>query len=224
MRSWGKGWVIAISMAAATAGLVSLSITQSPAQAPATGQAVPGLARICRQADFSGVWEANNTANWDLQTHVARSAGWPSPGLTPNSVVLAAPVVALRHPRLGSPVKASWKARRSLICRGRRRERRRTRNTGSTATAEIKCFQPGGAACRCTCRTHFQIIESAKDVMMLFRIRERSAHDPSGPRWIPYPNVAYMGYSTGHWEGDTLVTDLTDFTRRDMVRQGREFP
>src|SRR5580698_2314447 len=77
MRSWGKGWVIATSAAAAVAGA-----------APA------GLGRIAGKPDFSGIWETNNTANWDLQTHKARPMV-AQPGLLPNSVVLAAPVLAL---------------------------------------------------------------------------------------------------------------------------------
>jgi hypothetical protein len=28
----------------------------------------------------------------------------------------------------------------------------------------------------------------------------------------PYPNVGYMGYSVGRFEGDTLVVDVTQFT------------
>src|ERR1700728_2347690 len=86
MKSRGKGWVIAASAAAVTAGLFSL-ITQSapPASAAAVAAGKP---------DFSGIWEANNTANWDLQTHKARPMV-AQPGLLPGSVVLAAPVVAL---------------------------------------------------------------------------------------------------------------------------------
>ena len=94
MRIWGKGWVIAASAAAVTAGLFSL-ITQSapPASAAAvTASAVSG--RIAGKPDFSGIWEANNTANWDLQTHTARPMVG-QPGLLPGSVVLAAPVLAL---------------------------------------------------------------------------------------------------------------------------------
>src|SRR5580692_8400151 len=91
MRYWGKGWAIAISTAALTVGLVSLFLSQSSAQGPAP---LAGLPRFAGKPDFSGIWEANNTANWDLQTHVARPMVG-QPGLTANSVVLAAPVVAL---------------------------------------------------------------------------------------------------------------------------------
>ena len=70
MRLWGKGWVIATSIAVVTVGFYSLALTESRAQAPAG--AIPGLPRIAGKPDFSGIWEANNTANWDLQTHEAR--------------------------------------------------------------------------------------------------------------------------------------------------------
>src|ERR1700691_2481600 len=94
MRSWGKGWVIAASAAAVTAGLFSL-ITQSAPPASAAAVASPATpGRIAGKPDFSGIWEASNTANWDLQTHKARPMV-AQPGVVPNSFVLAAPVLAL---------------------------------------------------------------------------------------------------------------------------------
>src|ERR1700691_6584693 len=92
MRSWGKGWVIAASAAAVTAGLFSLITQSAPPAAAVTAPATPG--RIAGKPDFSGIWEANNTANWDLQTHKARPMV-AQPGVVPGSFVLAAPVLAL---------------------------------------------------------------------------------------------------------------------------------
>src|SRR5690348_9438652 len=90
MQFWGKGWTIALTMAGISIAVFSLVAVQSSAQAPA----VLGLARIAGKPDFSGIWEANNTANWDLQTHEARPMVG-QPGFTPGSTVLAAPVLAL---------------------------------------------------------------------------------------------------------------------------------
>src|SRR5207247_10981983 len=42
--------------------------------------------------DFSGIWQANTAANWDLQTHGARPMV-AQPGVYPAVPVLAAPVV-----------------------------------------------------------------------------------------------------------------------------------
>ena len=63
------------------------------------------------KADLNGVWQAVNTANWDLQEHVART------GL----------VVALGAV-LGASV--SWRAVRSRISRKRQQKRRRILKTG----------------------------------------------------------------------------------------------
>ena len=75
---------------------------------------------------------------------------------------------------------------------------------------EIKCFQPGVP--RAMYMPYpFQIIQSATKVMMVFEFAnaQRTIHLN---KMDEYPNVAYMGYSVGRWEGDTLVVDVTDFT------------
>src|SRR5215469_7207621 len=88
-----KGLAIALSAAAVTAG-VSWLFSQSVPRASAAPVTAPAAGRIAGHPDFSGVWEANNTANWDLLTHEARPLVAQA-GLTPGSVVLAAPVVGL---------------------------------------------------------------------------------------------------------------------------------
>ncbi len=209
MRSWGKGWVIAASAAAVTAGLFSL-ITQSapPASAAAvTGAATSG--RIAGKPDFSGIWETNNTANWDLQTHQARPMVAQA-GVVPNSVVLAAPVLALGSigwvPGGLGVVEGDeipyqpWAAAR----------KKENLDHWLDRDPEIKCFQPGVP--RSMYMPHpFQIIQSATKIMMVFEFAnaERTIHLN---KMEDYPNVAYMGYSVGRWEGDTLVVDVTDFT------------
>src|ERR1700730_9999780 len=90
MRHLGKGCVIATA-AAVTAVVFSL-VTPSAAPVSAAGPDTQG--RIAGKPDFNGIWEANNTANWDLQTHQARPLV-AQPGLVANSQVLAAPVIGL---------------------------------------------------------------------------------------------------------------------------------
>src|ERR1051325_9957460 len=38
-----------------------------------------------------------------------------------------------------------------------------------------------------------------------------------------YPGDAYMGYSVGHWEGDTLVTSVTNFTSYTWFDRAGDF-
>ncbi len=200
MRYWGEGAVIL--MAAMTGGFF-LTATRASAADPGV------LARIGGKPDFSGIWEANNTANWDLQTHEAHPIV-AQQGLTPNSVVLAAPVLAL-----GS---LGWVPAGQGIVEGEEipylpwaaARKKENLEHWIDRDPEIKCFQPGVP--RAMYMPHpFQIIQSATNLMMVFEFAnaQRTIHLA---KMDPYPNVAYMGYSVGRWEGDTLVVDVTDFT------------
>ena len=60
----------------------------------AFGADTSSLARIAGKPDFNGIWQANNTANWDLQNHAPRPMV-SQLGIVAGSSVLAAPVVAL---------------------------------------------------------------------------------------------------------------------------------
>src|SRR5580692_9773174 len=91
MRYFGKSCAIALSAAAVTAGFFWLFTPNVPRVSAAVADS-PG--RVAGKPDFNGIWEANNTANWDLQTHQARPMVG-QPGLLSGSVVLAAPVVGL---------------------------------------------------------------------------------------------------------------------------------
>src|SRR6516165_3949112 len=197
MGSWGKHSGIVVAMAATATGLFWLA-TERARPASAAGPDTSG--RIAGKPDFNGIWEANNTANWDLQTHQARPMV-AQPGLLPNSVVLAAPVVALGS--LGwvpgglgvvegeeIPYKP-WAAAR----------KKENQEHWIDRDPEIKCFQPGVP--RALYMPHpFQIIQSNSQIQMVYEFAnaQRTIHMT---KMDPYPNVAYMGYSVGHWEGDT---------------------
>jgi len=207
MRYGSKGYAIAVLMAAVTGTAFLLVVTQKATPVSAADASVQ--ARIAGKPDFSGIWEANNTANWDLQTHVARPMV-AQPGLTPNSVVLAAPVVGLGA--------VGWVPGGMGIVEGddipykpwAAARKKENLEHWMDRDPEIKCFQPGVP--RAMYMPHpFQIIQSATKLNMVFEFAnaQRTIHLT---KMEPYPNVLFMGYSVGRWEGDTLVVDVSDFS------------
>jgi hypothetical protein len=131
------------------------------------------------------------------------------PGLLPGSIVSAAPVVALGT--LGwipggigvvegneIPYKP-WAAAR----------KKENQDNWLDRDPELKCFQPGIPRAMYM-PFPFQIIQSDKKIQMVYEFAnaQRTIHLD---KMEPFPNVSWMGYSVGHWEGDTLVVDVRDF-------------
>ncbi len=189
---------------------------------PTSGQAP--ASQIPRTADgkpdFSGIWQANNTANWDLQTHLARPMV-AQPGVYSDYPVLAAPVVALGSagwvpPGLGVvegdeiPYQP-WAAARQ----------RENAEHWLDRDPELKCFMPGVPRAMYL-PYPFQIIQSTNRLMMLFEFggAQRFIHldEVEG-----YPGEAFMGHSVGRWEGETLVVDVSTFTANTWLDRAGNF-
>src|SRR5690349_12565608 len=88
------------------------------------------------------------------------------------------------------------------------------RNAGPSASAACSDLAPRPARppCRITYNNLHQIVQTPDSVMILNEmvhdariVRMNAAHLPKSIR-------RWMGDSVGHWEGDTLVVDTTNFT------------
>lgn len=204
MRHPLKSSVLATALVVLVA-VLSLAPIQTSGQASASN--VPRTAD--GKPDFSGVWQANNTANWDLLTHAARPMV-PQPGIYPDVPVLAAPVVML-----GS---AGWVPAGMGVVEGdeipyqpwaAKRQQDNLRHW-LDRDPELKCFLPGVP--RAMYMPYpFQIFQGTTKIMMIFEFAnaQRTIHMDEVE---PYPNVAYMGHSEGRWDGDTLVVEVGSFT------------
>jgi hypothetical protein len=160
--------------------------------------------------DFSGIWQAQSDANWDLRAHDTRPMV-AQPGVYRDVPVLAAPVLAL-----GS---AGWiPASAGVIADGGEipyqpwaaARQKENFDNWLDRDPELKCYYPGVPRAMYL-PYKFQIIQSTNKVMMAFEFRnaDRIIHLDEV---VPYPSDAFMGHSVGRWDGDTLVVDVTRFT------------
>ena len=170
-------------------------------------------AQIMRTADgrpdFSGIWQTNSTANWDLQTHEARPMVAQA-GVYPDVPVLAVPVVALGT--------AGWVPPGLGVVQGGEipyqpwAALRKQENAANwlDRDPELACYMPGVPRAMYL-PYPFQIVQGVNKIMMVFEFAN-AQRTINLDEVEPYPGEAFMGYSVGRWEGDTLVVDVTDFS------------
>lgn len=141
--------------------------------------------------NLSGIWQAANSANWDLEAHGAEPGPVPSLG-----ALLAVPP--------GPGVVAGGRIPYLPTALERRRQNRESR---WTADPEIKCYMPGVPRANYL-PFPFQIVQGTDSIMMTYEFADavRIVHlkDPG-----PAPANSWMGWNVGRWEGNTLVIDVT---------------
>jgi hypothetical protein len=176
----------ALAACAALIGLSALPLTIADAQR--RGDRQSGAART--GADLNGIWQTANSANWDIQDHAAR------PGPPQFGALFATPA--------GQGVVIGDELPYQPWALARKNENFANR---FTADPEARCYMPGIP--RATYMPlPFQIVQGTAKIMMIYEFAgaNRTIHMDQVP---PGPIDSWMGHSVGHWEGDTLVVDVT---------------
>ena len=211
--------MIAVAAAAAVVGAaISASVTQS-AGAPA-----PRPGDIAGRPNFSGIWQANNEAHWDVQAHAARAGAVMQPGVYPfeYAQVAAAPVVALGAaagvPASLGVVQGDGEipyTPEALAIKKQNGEHWIDRDP------ELKCYLPGIP--RAMYMPYpFEITQSTNKIHMAyaFATTARTIHLDEVD---PPPADTWMGHSVGRWEGNTLVVDVANFNDKTWFDRAGNF-
>jgi hypothetical protein len=213
-----------MGIAAVAAALIGAAITVSAsACAQQSSAAKPGRTTD-NKPDFSGIWQALNEANWDLQAHEARPGMVMQQGVYPfpYTMVPAAPVLALGA-AAGVPGSVGVVEGDGQIPYTPEAAKIRQENGEHwiDRDPELKCYLPGIP--RAMYMPYpFQIVQSTNKVHMAFAFTStaRTIHldEVEGP-----PDDTYMGHSVGKWEGDTLVVDVTAFNGKNWFDRAGNF-
>ena len=161
---------------------------------PAAGQALPRSAD--GKPDLSGIWQAVNTANWNVLAHGAEKDVPAGLGVVEGDEIPYQPWAAAKQ-------KENFAHR-------------------ATADPESKCFLPGVP--RITYMPYpFQIFQTPKHIAIVYeyvhavrQIFMDTPHLEGSVEW-------WMGDSRGHWEGDTLVVDVVHFTGQTWFDRAGNF-
>ena len=176
------------------------------AERPAVGQVqvyraprLPGTSH----PDLTGIWQAFVTANWDIQDHGADAGPFPNllgmwgaqlPGqgvVEGNEIPYRPEALAKKEENFGNRLTIDLD------------------NINTVGDPEAKCYLPGVP--RATYMpSPFQMIQSTDKIVIAYQFASANRTIPIGGSTLA-PIDSWMGWSNGHWEGDTLVIDVTGF-------------
>ncbi len=169
--------------------------------------------------NLNGIWQALNEANYDIEGHMARPAMALVPGHStpvPAGPVLALGAVGAVPPSLGvvEGGEIPYKPEALAI-------KKQNQQDWLNRDPEIRCYLPGVP--RATYMPYpFQILQSASALTLVYEyagaVRNIYFKNPG-----PAPADSWMGQSVGHWEGETLVIDVTDMNDRTWFDRSGNF-
>ncbi|HEU4620423.1 MAG TPA: hypothetical protein VFV10_20480 [Gammaproteobacteria bacterium] len=162
--------------------------------------------RLLGHPNLNGIWQAMNTANWNLEAHSATDLKefWQLGALAAipagQSVVKEGEI-----PYLPAALE----------------QRNKNRAGWPASDPETSCYLPGIP--RATYMPYpFQIFQGDGDILMVYAYATINRLINMGAPIEP-PVDTWMGQSNGHWDGDTLVVETHGFNDRTWLDRSGNF-
>ena len=166
------------------------------------------IERVGGHPNFSGVWSVMNTANWNIEPHLAGAALETRPGPVvpvPAKAIVALGAVGSVPAGMGVVAGGTLPYTPAALA-----QRDDNRKHYLERDPEVKCDLPGVPRANYM-SLPFQIVQSAKTFLISYEyagaVRDILFADPG-----PAPIDSWMGQSVGKWDGDTLVVTVTGMT------------
>jgi hypothetical protein len=179
---------------------VSVSVTRTSGQTRRP-------TRIAGHPNFSGIWQALNEADWDLEAHHAFPGFVWEQGVHSKALVPSAPALPLGT--IGAVPGSIGVVEGGTIPYTPEALKQKLDNKANwlDRDPEVRCLV-GGIPRSMYMPYPFQVTQSANRIEMVF------AYANTGrtiylDKVEPPPIDTGMGFSQGRWEGDTLVTTVT---------------
>ena len=155
--------------------------------------------------NLNGIWQAMNTAYWDIEAHSAAPSAVRELG--------AAGAVPAG---LGIVEGGDLPYKPEALAKKKENQANRLK-----LDPEIKCYLPGVP--RATYMPYpFQIVQTPKHIVVAYEFAgaARTIFMDKAPA---SPADSWMGHSVGRFEGDTLVVDVTSFTDQTWLDRAGNF-
>ena len=169
----------------------SLLVMLSSISVAAEGDFVPRTAD--QKPDFNGIWQAIGSAHWNIEPHAADFSPLVELGAI-GAIPAGLGIVE------GGSIPYTSEARA---------KQQENRADWLALDPVVKCYMPGVP--RATYLPFpFQIIQSPDHVVMAYEFASASRIVYMDRPDFEAPIFSWMGHSRGHFEGDSLVIDVTD--------------
>jgi len=169
-------------------------------RAPAAGRTEDG------KPNLNGIWQAFGTANWDIEAHHAeagpRSEIMGAWGAEPGGMGIVEGGAIPYKPEALKVKQENFKNRMLVKVTN-------DPHRFDTGDPELQCYRPGVPRANYM-PFPFQIFQNREQILMVYEYKG-SMRTVFMDTQQEAPVDSWMGWSNGHWEGDTLVIDVKGF-------------